>query len=58
MTIRLAAFLFLLTVSALLPACTNGDKSDDSGVSQIPWNKPENWESQGPMGGMMNQQGR
>jgi hypothetical protein len=58
MKMRLVALLFLLTVSSILPACSNADKSDDPGVSQIPWNKPENWESQGPMGGMMNQQGR
>jgi len=57
MTMRLAALLFLLGLAALLPACASSEKSNDPGVSSIPWNRPENWESQGPMGGMM-QQGR
>jgi hypothetical protein len=58
MTIRSVALFFLLALAALLPSCASSDKSNDgSGVSSIPWNRPENWESQGPMGGMM-QQGR
>jgi len=60
MKIRLAALLFLLTLTALLPACatTPHDSSsiDDPGVSKIPWNRPESWESQGPLGGMMQNQ--
>ena len=62
MTRRLAALLFLATLAALLPACANtGEKSSDNEdptVSKIPWNRPESWEGAGPLGGMMQPQGR
>jgi hypothetical protein len=32
---------------------TNKQASDPNQVSTIPWNRPEKWEGQGPMGGMM-----
>jgi len=54
---RWFALLFLIALTSLLPSCASEDKSNDPGVTSIPWNKPEGWESQGPMGGFT-QQGR
>jgi len=54
---RLLALL-LLSLSALtLGGCQTGEE-DPNRVSTIPWNRPERWESQGPLGGMMNQEGQ
>jgi outer membrane biogenesis lipoprotein LolB len=43
----LAAFAIVL-----LPACASTEQEDPNRVSTIPWNRPEKWEGQGPMGGM------
>lgn len=52
---RLLLSLPLLGLAALaLPGCASDDRpKDPNKVSTIPWNRPEKWESQGPMGGMM-----
>jgi hypothetical protein len=46
-------FLLLLVVSGLLSGCATED--DPTRVSTLPFNRPERWEGQGPMGGMMPQ---
>ena len=54
---RLLSLLVLVAVMAFLPGCATTDPAnsgDSNRVSNIPWNRPEKWESQGPMGGMMN----
>ena len=51
---RIFALLFLTAVSGLLGGCVSDEqKNDPTRVSTIPWNRPEKWESQGPLGGMM-----
>jgi hypothetical protein len=45
--------LLLLVVSGLFSGCATDD--DPTRVSTIPFNRPERWEGQGPMGGMMPQ---
>ncbi|HWL54167.1 MAG TPA: hypothetical protein VNQ90_17125 [Chthoniobacteraceae bacterium] len=51
--IRTTALLLLVSaVALLLPGCATSSNQDE--VSSIPWNRPERWEGQGPMGGMMN----
>jgi hypothetical protein len=52
---RILAFAALL-LTAGLGGCAS--QTEDDRVSTIPWNRPESWEGQGPLGGMMNQQGR
>ncbi len=39
-----------------LAGCAH-EEEDPNRVSTIPWNRPERWEGQGPMGGMMNTDG-
>ena len=47
--------LSLLAVGFLsLAGCASTEEEDPNRVSTIPWNRPERWEGQGPMGGMMN----
>ena len=53
--IRILAFIGAAIVLAILPACSGDKQEDPNRVSTIPWNRPEKWEGQGPMGGMMNQ---
>jgi len=48
----LIAWLLLLAGTALLGGCA----TDPDRVSTIPFNRPEPWEGQGPMGGMMGTQ--
>ena len=50
---RILALLLLATATALLGGCASGEPEDPNRVSTIPWNRPERWESQGPLGGMM-----
>jgi hypothetical protein len=45
----LAVIGFLLGLSG----CASPQSSNDDSVSTIPWNRPAQWEGQGPMGGMM-----
>jgi len=53
---RLFALLLLAAGAFGLGGCAS--EEDPNRVSTIPWNRPEKWESQGPMGGMMNNEGR
>ena len=51
---RVLVLLCLFAGSALLGGCAKDQEEDPNNrVSTIPWNKPESWESQGPLGGMM-----
>lgn len=52
---RALGLLFAAVVFILLPACSSPEEQDPNRVSTIPWNRPEKWEGQGPMGGMLNQ---
>ena len=49
--LRLLACLALTALSILLASCAE-QESDPNRVSTIPWNRPEKWEGQGPLGGM------
>ena len=51
---RLSVFGFLLVAFAglLLGGCADDKPQDPNRVSTIPWNRPEQWEGQGAMGGM------
>jgi len=50
--------ILLIACGALgFGGCTNTEEEDPNRVSNIPWNRPERWESQGPLGGMMNTEG-
>ena len=52
---KVIAFLFVAAVSSVMTGCSSTPAEDDPNrVSTIPWNRPEQWESQGPLGGMMN----
>ena len=48
---RLLACLVLAVLSVVLASCAEHE-SDPNRVSTIPWNRPEKWEGQGPLGGM------
>jgi hypothetical protein len=51
---RAFVLLGLAAVSILVAGCASKEQEDDPNrVSTIPWNRPESWESQGPLGGMM-----
>jgi len=54
--IRALCLLLLVTTSVFISGCASDapKPEDPNRVSNIPWNRPEKWESQGPMGGMMN----
>jgi hypothetical protein len=41
----------LVALSFILSSCAE-QESDPNRVSTIPWNRPEKWEGQGPLGGM------
>jgi hypothetical protein len=60
---RSLRFLVLLAPTVLfLAGCSSADTSVENGnvdangqpVSSVPWNKPENWETQGQLGGLGN----
>ena len=53
--VRILGLFFAAIVFVLLSACASDQPEDPNRVSTIPWNRPEKWEGQGPMGGMMNQ---
>ena len=38
---------------AFMSSCSSDKPDDPNHVSSIPWNRPESWEGQGPMGSMM-----
>jgi hypothetical protein len=50
--------LFLLAVGIVMVGCETTNEADpatannEEAVSTIPWNRPENWEGQGALGGM------
>jgi hypothetical protein len=48
---RVFAALLLLGAGVLLPGCASTEPEDPNCVSTIPWNRPERWEGQGPLGG-------
>lgn len=54
--IRFSALLLIAFGLLSLSGCaTDTARQDDPNrVSTIPWNRPEKWEGQGPLGGMMN----
>ena len=54
---RILAFAALLLAGSL-GGCASHEEEDPTRVSTIPWNRPESWEGQGPLGSMMNQEGR
>ena len=52
---RFLALALIAAGSLFTAGCaTDTRPSDSDRVSSIPWNRPEKWEGQGPMGGMMN----
>jgi hypothetical protein len=61
--IRLRSFFLLVPLALVQVACSGSssapppDNIDSSGnsVSAVPWNKPENWETQGQLGNAMQQ---
>jgi hypothetical protein len=55
MLLRILAFLLAAAALVFLPSCASDQPEDPNRVSTIPWNRPEKWEGQGPMGGMMSQ---
>jgi hypothetical protein len=54
---RLFAILILAFGAFTFGGCASSEEEDPNRVSTIPWNRPERWESQGPLGGMMNPEG-
>ena len=54
---RLFALALLLGSLFLLPGCGSDQPQDPNRVSTIPWNRPEKWEGQGPMGSFNPNQG-
>ena len=56
---RIFALVILLAAAAGFSGCASEEQQNDPNrVSTIPWNRPESWEGQGALGGMMNQQSR
>jgi len=54
--IRQCLLFLVATATLLLAGCASDtpDANKPDSVRTIPWNRPERWESQGPMGGMLN----
>ena len=50
---RNLVLLLIAGAAYLLGGCASHDEDNPARVSTIPWNRPERWESQGPLGGMM-----
>ena len=48
---RNLALLLLAATAYLLGGCASDKQDDPNRVSTIPWNRPEKWEGQGPLGG-------
>lgn len=42
--------LFLIASSGFLAGCATPEE-DPNRVSSLPWNRPQKWEGQGPLGG-------
>jgi len=57
---RLRLILLLLPLALIQVGCSNTDTSPSAGnvdangqpVSSVPWNRPEQWETSGQLGGM------
>lgn len=49
---RILGFLLVAATVVLIPSCADQD-DDPNHVSTIPWNRPEKWEGQGALGGMV-----
>ena len=54
--LRVLSFMLAVAALVLLPSCASDKPDDANRVSTIPWNRPEKWEGQGPLGGMLQQQ--
>ena len=54
---RIFALALLSGTLFLLPGCAESEPQDPNRVSSIPWNRPERWEGQGPLGGFTPQGG-
>lgn len=55
MLVRIVSLFLLAATTLMTGGCAStSDTNADDRVSNIPWNRPERWEGQGPMGGMMN----
>ncbi len=50
---RILVIILSAGAMVLISACTSDHQDDPNHVSTIPWNRPEQWESQGPLSGMM-----
>jgi hypothetical protein len=48
---RLFAALLLAGFALSFSGCADDQPADPNRVSTIPWNRPEQWEGQGPLGG-------
>ena len=48
---RIVALLILLAAALGFSGCASDQPQDPDRVSSIPWNRPERWEGQGPLGG-------
>ncbi len=48
---RSLLLLILAGMLSLLSSCAETQPQDPNRVSTIPWNRPEKWEGQGPLGG-------
>jgi hypothetical protein len=50
---RLGFAVLLIAMAFGLGGCASSESADskESDVSTIPWNKPQNWEGKGPLGG-------
>lgn len=54
---RMRFFLFALLACLFLSQCASNEPKDREEVSAMPWNRPQRWEGQGALGGMMSTQG-
>jgi hypothetical protein len=54
---RIFLLVILLCGSLFLPGCASDQPQDPNRVSSIPWNRPEKWEGQGPLGSFTPQAG-
>jgi len=51
---RLFLLALLLGITFGLSGCaTSEQQKDPDRVTSIPWNRPEQWEGQGPFGGLL-----
>ena len=51
--IRMRLLLFTLLVCLSLCQCASNQPKDREEISTLPWNRPQRWEGQGALGGMM-----